>query len=629
MININIKSNKGITMITLIIAIIIMLVISSTLIYNANNAAKTRVLNNMYSDIQVLKDKIDLYYSSYEALPIIKTEYTNTSNIIGINQNDGNKYYVIDLEILENLTLNYGEGYKEFKTTLSSNIVDIYIVNEQSHNVYYVKGIKLDNNTYYTIPGEHTEVEVPTIANIKLDNIDGNVATLTVKGVNKSCGISAMKVYVAGNEYKSYSYDTNNKEVKTENIQVANLSFGEEIYCYVEVTDIGGQTKQSDTITLKNEDTIATAQDLKKLSELVNAGNSYEGKIVSLKNDIDLSTVCSQTIGTWTPIGNPNINNAMFKGVFEGNNNTIESLYVNDDSTFTALFGCINNGTIQNLSVKGSVKGRRSTAGIVGFSIEGNVINCKNYCTINTAEYGSKYNTNSNDRKYGYAGGIVGNNGGLIEKCTNYGQITGLACLGGIAGANSGQKATIKDCFNIAQVKSVETMRDAIGTGGIVGNNQSKVLDVYNKGKVITEGRETAGIIGWQGLGGNAENAYNTGDVVGSDYVGGCVGIMSGDSTVSKNMYNTGKVQGMSDADEIGKSDSGYLGMVVGRLQAENVLSDYYFNTTQSVMSAWTEEEINTYLGENFTKDINNINDGYPVLKWQVEENTKQGVINE
>lgn len=607
MININIKSNKGITMITLIIAVIIMLVISSTLIYNINIGTSTRNLNNMYSDIQVLKDKIDLYYSSYEALPIIQTEYTNTSNIIGINQNDGNKYYVIDLEAFENLTLNYGEGYKEFKTTLSSDISDIYIVNEQSHNVYYVKGIKLDGKTYYTIPGNYTEVEVPSIADISLNNMNGNVATLTAKGVNKRNGISTMKVYVAGNEYRTYNYATNNTEMKIETIQIEELEFGKETYCYVEITDIEGQTAQSDILTIKNEDTIATAQDLREFATLVNAGNTFEGKTVALKNDIDLE---GSATNKWTPIGDA------FKGTLDGKSHTIKNLFISEDADAIGLFGGLN-GTVKNLNVNGTINGRRGVGAIAGVSF-GTIKNCNNYCSVNNTEYGK-------NETYAYIGGIVGNNLGVIEKCANYGQITGITCVGGVAGISNGQNAIIKECFNTAEVKSIGYKNGvSSGTAGVVGNNQSILRDVYNRGNVTASYSQVGGIVGWQGVGGSTQNAYNTGNISAPKNVAGGIASVNDGNIETKNIYVTGTTLDTA-TQTIATSTIGEqgIGTVIGFLYVKDVLKDNYFSTTPSVVTGWAQEEINMYLEENFIKDTNNINDGYPILKWQLEQNVQ------
>lgn len=249
MINVNIKSNKGITIITLIMAIIIMLVISSTLIYNVNNGAKVRALNNMYSDIQLLKDRIDLYYSSNGTLPILQTQYTNIDNIKEINSNDNDKYYVIDLEMLENITLNYGKAYNEFKSNSSINTLDVYIVNEQSHNIYYAKGVIVDNKTYYTIPGNYTKVidnTAPTTPTIdilsgtksKRGFYTGEVVLRVTPGIDKMSGVSKTTYKIIKNsveqeetqlgedltitlkdyaDYKimAYTYDKNNNKASS------------------------------------------------------------------------------------------------------------------------------------------------------------------------------------------------------------------------------------------------------------------------------------------------------------------------------------------------------------------------------------------------------------------------------
>lgn len=62
--------------------------------------------------------------------------------------------------------------------------------------------------------------------------------------------------------------------------------------------------------------TITTAEQLKEFAAKVNAGNTFEGKTVTLGADIDLDN------GAWTPIGT---NSTPFKGTFDGNNHTISN----------------------------------------------------------------------------------------------------------------------------------------------------------------------------------------------------------------------------------------------------------------------------------------------------------------
>lgn len=143
------KYNKGITLITLTVAVCILIIISGMLIYNAKNGIKMRNVKLMKNDIELLNDKINSYYVKYGAIPA-EIEYIGNINFEP-QPNDNEKYYVIDLNALENVTLNYGLDFKNITTsddTISYN--DVYIINEQSHHIYYVHGVEMDEIIYYT-----------------------------------------------------------------------------------------------------------------------------------------------------------------------------------------------------------------------------------------------------------------------------------------------------------------------------------------------------------------------------------------------------------------------------------------------------------------------------------------------
>ena len=143
------KSNKGITMVALGVTMLIIVIIATTLIYNSYKGMSTRTLNNMYNDIELLENKIASYYVQHGELPVLPKLCTDIDNIKNLDSNDNEKYYIIDLSLLSNLTLNFGKGYKNVKEGATS-ASDIYVVNEQSHNVYYPTGVKYDGIMYYT-----------------------------------------------------------------------------------------------------------------------------------------------------------------------------------------------------------------------------------------------------------------------------------------------------------------------------------------------------------------------------------------------------------------------------------------------------------------------------------------------
>ena len=70
---------------------------------------------------------------------------------------------------------------------------------------------------------------------------------------------------------------------------------------------------------------ISTAADLLWFANEVNGGNNKINGV--LMNDIDLSTVCSATLGNWTPIGTEA---NYFEGSFDGRGFTVKNLYYNN-----------------------------------------------------------------------------------------------------------------------------------------------------------------------------------------------------------------------------------------------------------------------------------------------------------
>ena len=142
---------------------------------------------------------------------------------------------------------------------------------------------------------------------------------------------------------------------------------------------------------------IYTAENLKEFAAIVNGtdGTSTDSDAnAKLMNDIDLSSVCGPKLNdgssvSWTPIGN----SSPYSGNFNGNGHPISGLYINSSANDQGLFGYLS-GTVQNLSVSGSVKGDD------------------------------------------YVGGVAGQNGGRITDCDFTGSVSGVSYVGGVVGYN-------------------------------------------------------------------------------------------------------------------------------------------------------------------------------------------------
>ena len=147
---------------------------------------------------------------------------------------------------------------------------------------------------------------------------------------------------------------------------------------------------------------ISTAAQLAGLAQLVNNGNNFSTKNITLKADIKLNNDAVPTGGNeWTPIGT---SRNKFAGTFDGQGYTIRGLCINATTDNQGLFGSATPGAvIRNLIVTGSVTatGKKYVGGIVGFGQNNKteIQNCGFYGTVTArqsiggiAGYGKAYN---------------------------------------------------------------------------------------------------------------------------------------------------------------------------------------------------------------------------------------------
>ena len=145
------KNEKGLNLISLTVSVMVILILTGIILYNVKDNLGVQNLKNMQSDIGNLRDKVSAYYVEYGQIPV-DTKYTNVENIDVISEAvDTGDFYIIDLAAMENVTLTYGRDYGNIGTVEDVNTLkDLYIINETSHNIFYVRGINLDGETFYT-----------------------------------------------------------------------------------------------------------------------------------------------------------------------------------------------------------------------------------------------------------------------------------------------------------------------------------------------------------------------------------------------------------------------------------------------------------------------------------------------
>lgn len=164
--------------------------------------------------------------------------------------------------------------------------------------------------------------------------------------------------------------DGTTEEMNTEEIQNGKnmiLELDTEYPVRVTTNNEKSVTRQ---VIEKSEEVIHSVEELADLRDKVNNGLSYEGKIIKLTKDIDLSKVCYKVDGTvqndvsWEPIGKDSTYN--FKGKFDGQNHVLHNLYINTTENSQGLFGRIDRcAEVSNVIVKGSISAGKNIGGIV------------------------------------------------------------------------------------------------------------------------------------------------------------------------------------------------------------------------------------------------------------------------
>ena len=220
-----IKSEKGITLLILIVTLIVLALISVPIIVNTTDIAELQKYTYFKADIDKLRESIETTYGDMDDLSSIGPVYTGSmlflDNIQGEdivrNPNDGNVYYVISLENLNSymnsqISLKYGSGNKEenYQNNQYSGS-DVYIINEQSKTIYYTTGVEYKGVTYYRLPESFTEQTQTLIVSYDANGGENAPNMQTLDNGNKTIVIGNAPTR-EGYTFKGY-LDENTKEI--------------------------------------------------------------------------------------------------------------------------------------------------------------------------------------------------------------------------------------------------------------------------------------------------------------------------------------------------------------------------------------------------------------------------------
>lgn len=319
--------NSGITLVSLIITIIVMLIIAGTTIPISLQRFQINSLKKLYSNIELLQDKVLTYYLRYGGLPIVRDSSNNpiiyaTTLNFETNVNDSGNYYIIDLSAMDGIALNYGE---EGISNPTPTAIDIFIINEISHTIYYVKGVEFDGVIYHTIVKETIAImdtippsqpEIKIVSGIK--NNDGiyitEVEIEIVPGKDNWSGVSKTEFIINNGTPINITELTNNIYKITEN----------GTYKIIAITyDNNGKPSSATALELKISLTQIGTTNITLDLENITATTliSTLGTATWTSSNEEIVTVSSST-GTVTTIKSVSPGTATITAIYEGKTET-------------------------------------------------------------------------------------------------------------------------------------------------------------------------------------------------------------------------------------------------------------------------------------------------------------------
>ncbi len=331
---------KGIAMVTLVAVISIMLLLVSIITISGIQTSNTSRKITFASELDMLQDAVDSYRT------INNGEFPISDFIVldlkTASEDVKNQFVKNDEEILNDTVLLSKIDYTKLdigniKRGHSDTQDDIYAVSNKTGIVYYAKGQKIGNDTYYTLTEELKKL---LEYNKKSDEVLSDNAIIFVTNTNKwtndnvSIEVKVPKEYTdvsIANEKNTINVD---KEDFDENYYVYKFNVEENCTINVSYTDKNGSNKVSSFSVMnidKNNPDIEVSR--------INNSNTNK-KFVQLKG-IDLESGIKKIKYDSDKINNDNIGKIYFNSNgIDVNNNSIEvdknipyiTLYVEDNA---------------------------------------------------------------------------------------------------------------------------------------------------------------------------------------------------------------------------------------------------------------------------------------------------------
>ena len=451
------------------------------------------------------------------------------------------------------LNLVTGEGASNIYGTIEGGR-NVYLVNP--HGILFAKGSQVNTGALYLSTANPADIATAT-ETFKTNGTSPLSATAQMGDVLNLGTVKASKLYIEGKNVKVLNTDavtdTNGTALTGANVTIRSEDAPHIGYDVANTTTrnftVNGATVSKTVSDYKNANTSKSATsrmwvvtnlsgtahtdyDYMRVHDVYELQNMDANRIdpdpgdptkrrtigrYMLANDIAASQTKDWT-GGFQPIGDAS---TIFRGQFDGAGHTITGLTIkqpaptDDAGRYSrGMFGYTKQAVIENVSLKdASVSGTQQVGGIVGAAEEGSV--------IRNVPFSGKVQRSGT----GYTDGIS---------------------IGGIVGKL--KQSTLENAYHAGTVEGNSFV------GGIVGfaYQQNTIQNVRNAGKVVGN-QNLGGIVGAVQYDTNIRNALQTGIVEQRSgqtdpNVGGVVGLLDDNSTVTHAVWKKGSVKNGSGA---------------------------------------------------------------------------------
>ena len=334
------KGNKGITLIALVVTIIILIIlagISINLVLGENGIIQKSKSAKELSEEQTAKEKLSIELQSL----LVNKETSKNYNDEIFDEYLINKGFSVngDIVICDGWQFQVDKSVPEILTSLGRG--------------------KINNAMKIEISQELATDYTKSTINIAV-TYEGKLTQININGEKIEIPESVDGVYTITKEItenKTYSVLVKDEN---ENYNISNIKVSE--------------------VTENME--IKTKDDLKAFVGKLNQGATFQGKTVTLMNNIDinegkwtieegLDIVFAENAEQWPLLSTTTTE---FQGTFEGGYNTIKGLYIVDVSGMFYHIG--TEGKVSNLKLQGSVLNSITYTGLLCAQNKGIIENC-------------------------------------------------------------------------------------------------------------------------------------------------------------------------------------------------------------------------------------------------------------